>query len=117
MSVFFSGRISRLNFFINWLAYIILLIILEIVLYMVITQNRSLQVPFAIISVIVYLIGVVYLISLYIRRLHDMNLSGWLTLLMLVPLINLGLLIFLFFKRGSISNNNYGTPPVGNHFP
>lgn len=51
------------------------------------------------------------LMLLTIRRCHDFNMSGWLSLLMLVPLVNL---IFLFIP-GTDGPNRFGppTPPNG----
>ena len=43
-------------------------------------------------------------ISLCIRRLHDLNFSGWLAL---IPLYN----IYLFSKKGYIGDNIYGEDP------
>lgn len=56
----------------------------------------------------------VYCVSLYIRRLHDLNQSGWWTLLFLVPLANIGLMIFIFFFRGNDGSNQYGAPTTPN---
>lgn len=49
-----------------------------------------------------------------VRRLNDLNKSGWLSLLMLVPLANVGLLLYVLFGRGTEGNNNYGAPPPPN---
>lgn len=46
-----------------------------------------------------------------LRRLHDVNASGWLLLLMFVPLVNLVLAIFLLFVPGTQGPNNYGARP------
>ena len=43
-----------------------------------------------------------------IRRLHDLEQSGWLILIMLVPIANLGLSIYLLCFAGSPNNNRYG---------
>jgi uncharacterized membrane protein YhaH (DUF805 family) len=49
-------------------------------------------------------IGVIFMI----RRLHDVNASGWFTLLGLVPLINLAFFLFLVFKGGTSGANRFG---------
>lgn len=49
-----------------------------------------------------------------IRRLNDINLSGWLSILILVPVINLILILFLLFKPGTPDANQYGAPPSPN---
>lgn len=50
---------------------------------------------------------------LMIRRLHDVGLSGYYALLSLVPLINLGLVLYLLFKQGTQGDNSYGPDPLG----
>lgn len=49
---------------------------------------------------------------LMIRRLHDLNLSGFFCLLTLVPFVNLGLEIYLLFKQGTVGDNEYGPDPL-----
>jgi hypothetical protein len=56
-----------------------------------------------------------FLISSYmlmIRRLHDLNLSGYFSLMNFVPLVNLGLTIYLFFAEGTRGANIYGADPL-----
>ena len=60
------------------------------------------------------LIGVAYIVLLYfsfvftIRRLHDRNHIGWLSLLILVPGINLVFMLYLIFAKGDDRSNQYG---------
>ncbi len=46
------------------------------------------------------------------RRLHDVNKSGWLQLLWLVPIIGWGLLIYWCAQPGDDAANQYGEPPA-----
>lgn len=57
-----------------------------------------------------YIFAFVYGVTLAIRRSHDFNNSGWMSLLIFVPLINL---IFLFIP-GTQGENDYGAPPPPN---
>lgn len=45
-----------------------------------------------------------------IRRLHDLNQSGWLCLLYFVPLLNVFFAFYLLVARGSEQFNQYGAP-------
>lgn len=63
---------------------------------------------------IAYIPPVVISFVMAIRRLNDMNKSGWLSLLSLVPLVNLGFALWLLFGRGDESTNQYGPPPCAN---
>jgi len=48
------------------------------------------------------------------RRLNDLNQSGWLSLLLLIPLVNLGVILWLIFTPGKKEQNSYGPYPVEN---
>ena len=47
--------------------------------------------------------------SLIIRRLHDINKSGWWMLLFFTIVGIIPMLYWLYFKEGDQSENNYGT--------
>ncbi|MGB3609980.1 MAG: DUF805 domain-containing protein [Cellvibrio sp.] len=51
---------------------------------------------------------------LAIQRLHDLNKSGWLCLVMFIPLANLILALFLLFAPGTPGPNNFGLQPPPN---
>ncbi|MFZ5354088.1 MAG: DUF805 domain-containing protein [Bacillota bacterium] len=43
-----------------------------------------------------------------VKRLHDLDRSGWKALLLLVPFANLYIAFLLFFIKGGIGPNKYG---------
>jgi uncharacterized membrane protein YhaH (DUF805 family) len=47
------------------------------------------------------------------RRLHDTNKSGWLQLLLLIPLIGLIILIVFWAQEGVPGQNQFGADPKG----
>lgn len=49
-------------------------------------------------------------LAVTIRRLHDIDRSGWFALLMFIPLANLVLLVFLCIT-GTKGDNRYGADP------
>lgn len=51
-------------------------------------------------------------IMLSIRRLHDLNRTGWLALLMIIPVVNVLLSIYLVIFRGTVGYNDYGADPL-----
>jgi uncharacterized membrane protein YhaH (DUF805 family) len=59
-------------------------------------------------------LGIVYIACIYvsfiftIRRLHDRNNTGWLSLLMLIPAVNFIFMIYLFAAKGTEGTNDYG---------
>ena len=58
---------------------------------------------------LVWIIMVIYIVIVaYIRRFHDLNHSGWFTLLGLVPIVSLLVIIYLLFFPGTRGPNRYG---------
>lgn len=51
-------------------------------------------------------------IMLGIRRLHDLNKSGWFMLLLLIPLINLVFALYVYLAPGQVGANKYGADPL-----
>ncbi len=66
-----------------------------------------------ILSVIVTLPLSVGAIMAAIRRLHDLNRSGWFMLLTLIPVVNFIFGIYIVFFRGTKGYNKYGADPLG----
>ncbi len=48
------------------------------------------------------------------RRLHDLNFSGWWSILMLIPLVSIIPSLFLMFAPGNKHDNDYGLKPAKN---
>lgn len=62
---------------------------------------------------VAYIGLIVFSVIVMIQRLHDLNKTGWFSLLAIVPLANIYLLVILIFFKGTPGRNNYGlqTPP------
>ena len=45
-----------------------------------------------------------------VRRLHDANRSGWLCLLILIPIVQFLLILYVLFVPGTQGRNDYGAP-------
>lgn len=56
------------------------------------------------------IVGVYVTLAPIIRRLHDMNRTGWWSLLGLVPYVNGIFVLFLIFVPGTDGVNDYGVP-------
>ena len=63
-----------------------------------------------------YIAGLALLIptlGIYARRLHDINKSGWLTILFFIPIVNIVLLvIWMAMKDSDPAANQYGDVPA-----
>jgi uncharacterized membrane protein YhaH (DUF805 family) len=57
------------------------------------------------------LFGIINLIILLIRRLHDFNYSGWWCLLIVVPIIGALFQIAVCCKKGTTGSNRFGEQP------
>ena len=58
--------------------------------------------------------AIVFSIMWLKRRLNDLNRSGWWGLLILIPVVNLILGIYMLFFPGTDGSNNFGPAPVAN---
>jgi len=51
-------------------------------------------------------------IMITIRRLHDLDKSGWFILLALIPIVNIGFAIYVWFFKGTDGYNRFGADPL-----
>ena len=120
-SVMFGGRLGRVDFFLGGIYLILPLLIaalLQVAAGFIFTTVVGSRPPAEIIlNIITLLVGIVTAlisipvsISLYVRRFHDLNQSGWLTLLTLVPFVNFRVWLALLVLPGTAGVNNYGIP-------
>lgn len=71
------------------------------------SERLELLIPLGVILILTAIINGIFI---QIRRLHDIDLKGWWLLLMLIPLVNLALGLFLLFAPGSPNDNRFGVP-------
>jgi uncharacterized membrane protein YhaH (DUF805 family) len=109
----FQGRIERFSF---WAASVVMgvvgLIAFGVIALIGLTGDPTL----VIIAYIVFAIPILYVgLSVQIKRLRDLGISGWVVVLAFVPFVNfvygLAALICLGFIRGTIGENKYGIDP------
>lgn len=94
----FNGRISRSAFFGEILA-------LNLVGYFILNlHQQEKNLFFAIIFLIIYLF---FLVKINVRRLHDFNVSGWYSIVTIIP----GFSLILLFIPGNSYANTYGEKP------
>ena len=110
-----SGRLGRLRYLAYGIGIYFLASLLQgVVAAIVVPMGESAGMAILSVSVLVSLFLVVFSFMLAIQRLHDMNASGWLALLMLVPVVNLIMLLVFLFAPGTQGENNYGAQPPPN---
>ncbi|MGE5624396.1 MAG: DUF805 domain-containing protein [Bacillota bacterium] len=106
-----QSRIGRLRYLAYGIGMSLIIIVPAIVGSMLLTLSPILGI---VILCLIYIAAIVYGIALGVRRLHDLDKSGWWLLLSLVPLVNLGLAIYMLFFSGTIGENRFGPQPPPN---
>ncbi len=99
----FSGRAPRSEFWFFWLFGIIVDLIGE-----VIDRARGTIIVGALITIVLLLPT----IAVSLRRLHDIDRSGWWYLLVLIPIIGWIVLLVWYCTRGTVGPNRYGSDPL-----
>ena len=64
-------------------------------------------------ALIISLITVIIIAIQAIKRLHDINLSGWFWLVFFIPFVNIVFGLYMLFKDGVHGPNKYGEDPKG----
>lgn len=111
-----EGRINRITYM-AWhgfvmvitlfLGFMIIKLIPDTLLQVVTLQeNWAVMLSGIVFNVIIFFIYIAFAI----KRLHDVNQSGWLSILILVPIVNLFFSLYLLFMPGTTTPNNYGQP-------
>lgn len=101
----FKGRIGRLKYFFR-LFFIFIIFCCSYILF----NEYNGAVPFIyFILFSLFLLIVVFLQS--IKRLHDLNLSGWWCLVLLIPYLNIFGGLYIIFGIGAKGTNIYGPDP------
>ncbi|MEO8311091.1 MAG: DUF805 domain-containing protein [Caldimonas sp.] len=104
-----DGRMGRLRLLAYGAGMYILFLVVSSALGIVAGMTQSAQAAFAIgiVTFVLYLVGVTVLM---IQRSHDLDLSGWWSIVAFIPLVGL----FWLFKGGTPGVNRWGAPPPPN---
>ena len=104
----FEGRAGRAEFW--W--FILAIWIVEVIVLMLI--NVIFQGGFLgnLLWTVVWVVAFLAYLSVGVRRLHDVNQSGWMVLLGLIPCIGTIILIIFWVQQGNPNDNQYGPPPA-----
>lgn len=100
----FDGRSGRAEFWWFFLANLIVGVVLSLL--------GQASTFFYIIYVIYGLALIIPSIAVGIRRLHDINRTGWWILIALVPLVGFIVLLVFYATAGDRGTNQYGPEPI-----
>jgi uncharacterized membrane protein YhaH (DUF805 family) len=111
-----DGRINRSGFLLREIIALILIFIFPVLAFSVLpADNDSMLIG---LSVVIIgwggvLAGIAIHISSLVRRFHDRGKSGWMLLLLFVPILNLITWLELLFMGNDQNPNGYGDLPDG----
>ncbi|PKB78218.1 MAG: hypothetical protein BZY88_19505 [SAR202 cluster bacterium Io17-Chloro-G9] len=97
-----AGRIPRLRFFLHTILFLVISFVVGVIIGLANQSNLIGWFGFA--------LALIYIYFPVRGRLHDMGNSGWWAMLMLVPVFNLALWLFLLFMPGNRLANKFGPP-------
>jgi uncharacterized membrane protein YhaH (DUF805 family) len=104
----FNGRLSRLGYIMAMIYIAIYFIILTLLLSAF--RHSTIEIVLTLLLMISSLALIPIMISIHIRRWHDLDKPGSLTVLSGLPPIAVIVLVFFLFAPGSYQTNKYGTP-------
>lgn len=107
-----KGRLNRKSYIYRSLFLSLVLCVVQGVLTFAANTIGALELLFTVVAFGFSLFGFVSNIMMGVRRLHDLDLSGWWMLLLCVPLINLFFAIYIYFFKGTEGPNQYGDDPL-----
>lgn len=107
----FSGRADRSEYWYFFL-FNILFLIGAMLLDNILGFNYP-NVPYGILYSVYALASLLPGLAAAVRRLHDVNKSGWYILVALIPLVGSIWLLVLLASKGTHGENKYGPDPSG----
>lgn len=115
-----SGRITRKTFILRMLglliaSFLVILLFLAFDWLTVGILSKSADLVITILyGAVLWLSVVLFIFFIFaqeIKRLHDMNSSGWWLLLRFIPIVSLFYLLWLLIGSGTVGPNKYGDDP------
>ena len=117
----FSGRIDRTRYLVFSIgisvvfyisAALLSAVLLPLELFLEDETKRAMSMTiFSLIIIPIILLFFLFMLSLSIRRIHDFNYTGWLCLLILLPIVNILFSLMLFALPGTQGTNRFGYQP------
>ena len=110
--ILWRGRISKKTYWICGILPVIAMSVISVVLYTSpLTASRWARIDLPILLELIMLLAAIYVgLMLSIKRSHDLGYSGFFSLVLLVPFVNLWPLVMFGFFTGAEGENKYGSP-------
>jgi uncharacterized membrane protein YhaH (DUF805 family) len=107
----FSGRAARPELW-WWILFVIIGDILANVIDAIVFGGGGMMMGAGLLGILFTLATLIPGIAVQVRRLHDLDRSGWWLLIVLIPLIGLIVLIYWYVQPGTPGTNQFGPPPT-----
>ncbi len=107
---FYKGRIGRKYWILGtlfWIAALFIAMLAGVFLLSSSGNNTDAFTWFFVIAVVVFYF---FALGLGARRFHDMDQTGWMVLVFIIPLANLIALVYMLTTAGAKTLNKYGPP-------
>lgn len=106
------GRLNRKPYILRGVLLGVIMMVLNMVGGVMVESDSTGVVVIGFLLCLMVLVLCVPAVMLQIRRWHDLGKSGWLVLLALIPLVNIGVSIYLWVAKGTEGPNQYGEDPL-----
>jgi uncharacterized membrane protein YhaH (DUF805 family) len=107
----FSGRSNRSEYWYFILFHIIFAIAALVLDFAISFNNGN---PIAYVYIFYILVSFIPALAVTVRRLHDIDKSGWWMFVSFIPIVGSVWMIVLMASEGTIGHNKYGPDPNGN---
>jgi len=105
----FEGRIKRGTF---WVVIISLFLISFVLQMAAVVSAESGSSDGIVVLLLIYFIPAIWVaFATYVKRWHDLNLSGWMLLTLFIPFVNFLIFLYLGLAPGTTATNKYGDAP------
>jgi uncharacterized membrane protein YhaH (DUF805 family) len=105
----FSDRASRSEFW-YWVLFIFVAVVVTVIIDRVLFER-------GILTGLFYLAVLIPNLSIQIRRLHDLDRTGWWWFLGLIPIVGGIILLIWYCTKGTDGQNRFGPDPLGGLAP
>ena len=102
----FSGRSRRKEY---WLYTLFYVVITSLTFYVDAVMGEG----EGVLSLLLWLLLLVPGVAVIVRRLHDIDRSGWWSLILVIPLIGPIVILVFMCLDGTSGNNRFGPDPKG----
>ena len=112
----FDGRIRRIEYFLSGIVggivtWIAMLLGVGTFIFGASSGSAGGSVFGLLIGLAALIASVWFSLAQGVKRLHDLNKSGWLILLMFIPIVNAIFGLYMLFADGTVGPNQYGADP------